>query len=249
MGLQRELALLAMRATPLPGRDDFLTRAGVATPVPAVPGSLGAVARECFDSFKLKHPFDLVVVFTVGDFPEGSGCSAYFDPQSPWYNVFYGAYGIRSYKQDGGAWGFTSRGHPDVDEVLQVVRLDYDFLTAGELGCPPARMCFRPLAVEVAREGDWHTADVTCLVPSGLHRLEEAKAPDLTYYTVFGVPDARHLPPGRASYEPVRMRGHVAWKPVGERLTLAWGGLFPDTPEGQALRQRVRAAQAPLYLR
>ncbi|RYZ36494.1 MAG: hypothetical protein EOO71_31565 [Myxococcaceae bacterium] len=249
MGLQRELALMAMRGTPLPGRDDFLTHAGVATPVPTVPGSLGGVARECFDAFKLKHPFDLVVVFTMGDFPAGSACSAYFDPESPWYNVFYGAYGIRSYKADGGAWGFTTQGHPDIDEMLQVVRLDYDYLTAGEMGCPPARMCFQTLSVEQGREGDWHTADVTCVVPSGLHRLAEAQAPDLTYYTVFGLPDARLLDAGRPSYEPVRMRGHLAWKPVGERLTLAWGGLFPDTPEGQALRQRVRAAQVPLYVR
>ncbi|QSQ20631.1 hypothetical protein JY651_36155 [Pyxidicoccus parkwayensis] len=247
MGLQRQLAILAMNATPLPGKTNFLEEAGIPTPVPSVPGSIGAVAHEPFLAFDTKRLMDLLVAFTIGDFPSGGGCSEYFNPKSPWYNVFYGAYGVRSYKRNGSAWGFKSDGRPDVEEMLEVPHLDYNFLTAGELGCPASRMCFEVLDVALGREGAWHTADVACLIPSGLHRVEDAEAPDLTYYAVFGVPEEDYLAGGRESYEPVRMRGRMYWRPVAERLTLVWGGLCPETPEGQKLMHTIIDTMAPHY--
>lgn len=247
MGLQRQLALLAMSATPLPGKTNFLEELGITTPVPVVPGSIGGVAHEPFLAFDTKRMFDLLVAFTIGDFPSGAGCSDYFNPQSPWYNVFYGAYGVRSYKRDGSPWGIKSDGRPDVDEMLEVPRLDYNFLTAGELGCPASRMCFEVKEVTQGREGAWHFADVACVIPSGLHRVEDAQAPDLTYYAVFGVPEEDYLAGGRESYEPVPMRGRMYWRPVAERLTLAWGGLCPDTAEGQGLMRAILDAMTPVY--
>ncbi|MCP3100965.1 hypothetical protein LZ198_19000 [Myxococcus sp. K15C18031901] len=247
MGLQRELATMAMSATPLPGKQNFLEELGVMTPVPAVRGSIGAVAHEPFEAFELKRMFDLLVAFTIADFPSGTGCSDYFNPFSPWYNVFYGAYGLRSYKRDGNPWGLRSDGRPDVEEMLEIPRLDYNFLTAGELGCPASRMCFEVLDVELGRQGAWHHADVGCVIPSGLHRLQDADAPDLTYYAVFGVPEEDYLMGGRESYEPVRMRGRMYWRPVAERLTLAWGGLCPDTPDGQALMRTILDTMTPHY--
>ena len=247
MGLQRQLALMAMSATPLPGKTNFLEELGVPTPVPPVPGSIGAVAHEPFLAFDTKRMMDLLVAFTIGDFPSGVGCSEYFNPKSPWYNVFYGAYGVRSYKRNGAPWGFKSDGRPDVEEMLEVPHLDYNFLTAGELGCPASRMCFEVLDVAQGREGPWHTADVACRIPSGLHRVEDAEAPDLTYYAVFGVPEEDYLAGGRESYEPVRMRGRMYWRPVAERLTLVWGGLCPDTPEGQKLMRTIIDTMTPHY--
>ncbi|MFP2932094.1 hypothetical protein ACLESO_44410 [Pyxidicoccus sp. 3LG] len=236
-----------MSSTPSPGKTNFLEETGIAMPVPVVPGSIGVVAREPFMAFETKRLMDLLVAFTIGDFPRGVGCSDYFNPHSPWYNVFYGAYGVRSHKRNGSPWGFKSDGRPDVDEMLEVPQLDYNFLTAGELGCPASRMCFEVLEVAQGRAGAWHTADVACIIPSGLHRVEDAQAPDLTYYAVFGVPEEDYLAGGRASYEPVRMRGRMYWRPVADRLTLAWGGLCPDTAEGQALMRTILETMTPLY--
>jgi len=158
MGLQKELATLAMRATPLPGGgDNFMAAAKIPTPVPSLPGSIGAVAHEPFMARETRRSFDLVVVFTIGDFADSTGCSEYYNPHSPWYNVFYGAYGLRSYEPDGSAWGFHTDGTPNIPEMLQVPELDYNWLTAGALGCPPPRMCFR--TEEVRRAG---TAPGTC---------------------------------------------------------------------------------------
>lgn len=131
MGLQRELAALALRATPLPGQKNFLSDAGVPTPVPHLSGSIGAVGHEPFMAEDLRRLFDLMVIFTIGDFPDGKGCSSYFDPESPWYNVFYGAYGVRSYKPDGSPWGFRRDGRPNMDEMLEVPWLDYTLVWGG----------------------------------------------------------------------------------------------------------------------
>jgi hypothetical protein len=249
MGLQRELAAMALRATPLPGQKNFLAESGIATPVPLLAGSIRAVAHEPFKAEELKRLFDLLVVFTIGDFPDAVSCSSYFDPESPWYNVFYGAYGVRSHKPDGSPWGFRRDGQPHLDEMLEVPWLDYNFLTAGSLGCPPSRMCFRVEEATSGREGPWHTAEVSCIIPSGLHRLKDAVTPDLTYYAVFGVPEERYLSSQRESYEPVRMRGKMYFRPVAERMTLVWGGLCPDTPDGQRLFNSILDEMTPLYQR
>ncbi len=247
MGLQRELAALAMRATPLPGKRNWLEDNRIPARVPVLPGSIGATAHEPFTAGELRRLFDLVVIFTIGDFADGTGCSSYFDPKSPWYNVFYGAYGVRSYKPDGSPWGFRRDGQPNLDELIEVPCLDYNFLTAGCLGCPPTRMCFRVEQALPGKEGPWHTAEVACVIPSGLHRMKDAVSPDLSYYAVFGVPEERYLSSQRESYEPVHMRGKMYFRPVAERTTLVWGGLCPDTPEGQRLLNSILDAMAPLY--
>src|SRR3954469_14506184 len=91
-----------------PVADDFLRAAGVETPVPDVPGVIPAVGRRFHGALELKRLFDLIAVYRIGDFA-GEG-STYFDPTSPWYNVAYGAYGMRSRKPVGGAWGFHADG-------------------------------------------------------------------------------------------------------------------------------------------
>ena len=119
----RDAAIQAMHT---PVADDFLKTAGVETPVPDVPGVIPAVGRRFYGALELKRLFDLLVIWRHGDF--NGDCSAYFDPRSPWYNVSYGAYGIRSHKPLGTAVGFHRDGEPDFDELLEVVALDYDFL-------------------------------------------------------------------------------------------------------------------------
>ena len=91
MSIARDIAIGAMHATDFLAGQDFLRQAGIQTPVPQIPGALPALAREPFQCRDLKHLIDLVVIFKIGDFPDGRNCSSYFDPQSPWYNVFYGA--------------------------------------------------------------------------------------------------------------------------------------------------------------
>src|SRR5438105_163554 len=174
MSIQRELSILAMKATGVLAGYDFLRQNDIETPVPLVAGAIPAVAREPFTKEKLGRPFDLLVVFTIGDFPGSQHCSSYYDPNSPWYNVFYGAYGIRSDKPSGVAWGYKSAGNPDFDEILQVPALDYNDLTAGPLGCPPQKRCFKATNVASNTKNGWDFADVEATIPSGLHHVRDA---------------------------------------------------------------------------
>ncbi len=247
MGIHRELAILAMKATTVIAGNDFLRQANIETPVPPVPGVLPAVAREPFWARHLKRSIDLLVIFTIGDFAAKRACSEYYNPKSAWYNVFYGAYGIRSYKADGTAWGYDRSGQPNLQEMLEVPCLDYNFLTAGELGCPPHRMCFEVKKATAAKQGQWDLADVRAKVPSGLHAVKDAVDPDPSYYVIFGVPDHAFLR-GRQSYEPVDMHGQMFFRKAAPGITLVWGGMCPDTPAGNALLKTIIDAMSTCYL-
>ena len=248
MGLHQFVAIEAMKATKLLGAEDnFLVQLGIDTPVPRVDGAIDAVAQEPFTARTLKRLMDLVVVFTIGDFPDDLACSSYYVPDSPWYNVFYGAYGIRSHKQDGAAWGYDKSGKPLFDEITQIPFIDYNFLTAGELGCPPDKMCFRIDKQAPGKHGRWDTVDAYATIPSGLHHPRDAVDPNLEYYMVFGLPDDSLLDGGRQSYEPVKMHGTMLFRQVQPQVTLVWGGMCPDTPEGNALLAKIIAAMSPRY--
>jgi hypothetical protein len=163
-------------------------------------------------------------------------CSAYFDPGSPWYNVSYGAYGIRSHKPLGSAWGFHQDGEPDFDELLEVVALDYDFLIAQP---PVDRLAFHVESLTKSMQGPWAVAEILATIPSGLHAGAAS--------TVFGVASPAFTA-GRKDFEPVAMVGKLFFRCVQPRLTLAWGGLTPATPAGEELLEKIVSAMARLYL-
>gem|GEM_PF-1559025 len=247
----RQAALATMRLTRQAARVDFLALAKVNAPVPYVPGALPDHARVIFPAFLTgRLAIDLVVCWTIGDFGPGRPCSEYYDPDSPWYNVFYGAYGILSHKPDGSHYGYDTQGTASFPEMLAVPELDYNVLTAGQLGCPPAKRIFTVRSLTTSREGRWDRGDVVAQVPSGLHHPRDALDANPLWYSIFGFPDPR-LAAGHASYEPVEMRGTMYFRPVSEvaslRLTLVWGAMCPDTAPGNALLAQILAALRPRY--
>ncbi len=267
----RALALATMAATKATLPFDFLQKNAIASPVPVVPGSLGGPARVFFPSAFLRMPCDLMVVWTIADFPDDRICSRYYDPGSPWYQVFYGAYGIRSTKPGGAHWGYRSNGQPDYDEIFEIPKKDYNDLTAGQLGCPPAKRCFEiQSSTPLPTRGRWNGAEVQCRIPSGIHHAlgdaEEVKRFEAwltaagsvsagwlnpAYYLVFGVPDPAMVPRNHPEYEPVVMRGQLYFRPVTEvrhePITLVWGACCPDTSAGNELLRRIMDDLAARY--
>lgn len=234
MTAARTRAIDAMHASI---EDDFLKSAGVETPVPDVPGVIPAVGRRFHGALELKRLFDLLAVFRIGDF--AGNCSAYLDPQSPWYNVSYGAWGLRSYKPDGASWGFDAAGQPDFDELLDVALVDFDFLKAGALGCPPAQLCFRVESLTRGVSGVWATAELLATIPSALHA--GASTP------LYGTAEAS-FSAGRRNFEPVAMTGKLFFRQVQPKLTLAWGALCPATPSGEELLGKIVSELSRAYL-
>ncbi len=249
-GHARELAIHAMQATEESPKDDFLEEHGIATPMPVVAGAIPAHARVRFPSVVLSIPVDLLVIFTIADFDGSRDCSDYYAPDSPWYNVFYGTYGILSHKPDGTWWGYKADGKPDFDEVTRVPELDYNYLTAGQLGCPPEKQKFKVLELKTSKVGAWDRGDVVAQIPSGLHRWEDSFGANPFYYTVFGYPDQK-LIGNRESYEPVKMRGQMFFRRLteveGDRITMVFGAMCPDTPAGKALLKKIIDPLAPLF--
>jgi hypothetical protein len=216
-----------------PVADDFLEAAGIETPVPDVPGVIPAVGRRFHGALELKRLFDLIAVYRIADF--AGDCSAYFDPASPWYNVAYGAWGVRSRKPVGGAWGFRADGSPDFDELLEVLGVDFDFLRAQ----PPAeRLSFHVESLTKGARGPWAVADVLATIPSALHA--GAASP------LYGVASPS-LSAGRQDFERVAMVGKLYFREAAPKLTLAWGALCPATPPGEELLEKIVSAMGRLY--
>jgi hypothetical protein len=249
MGFQRAISIGAMRA--VSSSNDFMTTdAKVALPQPQVAGALPAMTRELNSASQMRMFMDLVILWGIGDFGSAYQCSAFYDPSSPWYNAFYGAYAIRSYKKDGTAWGYNAQGQADFDEFLQVPAVDYNFLTAAQFGCPPSMMCFAVKNVAKSPpDNGWDFADVTAQVPSGLHDPTQHAA-NPGNYIVFGIPDPSFLN-GHSSYEKVPVRGQFYMRrlsvPSGSPpITLVFGAICPD-PTGNTLLTAIMQTLKPAY--
>jgi hypothetical protein len=249
MGFQRAVSIGAMRAAS--SSNDFLTSIIPQLPTPQVPGALPAMTRELNAASRVLMPMDVVIVWGIGDFGATYSCSSYYDPSSPWYNVFYGLYAMRSYKSDGSAWGYTNKGQPNFDEFLQLAAVDYNYLTGAQFGCPPNMMCFSATSTLKGSDNGWDVADVTAQIPSGLHDPTQHAA-NPGNYLAFGIPDPSFLN-GRSSYEPVQMCGRFYMRrlsvPAGTPpSTLAWGTACPNTNAGRNLRETIMQALGKVYL-
>jgi len=248
VGRHRELAIAAMRAITERSFDDFMHAAGIPMNLPEVGGALPAMVRETISAAELRLLADFVMVWSLGDYGEHE-CSQYFDPDSPWYNVIHGAYGLRSYKRDGTAWGFRADGAPNWEEFFRISEVDYNFLTATQFGCPPEKLSFQIHSMDTGASDGWFWAETVATIPSGLHDFTQTLGTPEAY-VIYGIPPS----PGslrRPAFEPVQMRGQVflrqmTWGPLP--ISLAWGVTCPDTPSGNELRKTIIKALAEQYL-
>jgi hypothetical protein len=253
MGAHRELAIAALKLQS--DANDFMAEAGIPLPCPSVPGALDAHCRQMVPAKEINMPIDLVIVYRIGDYLATDECSSYYDPNSAWYNVFYGGYGIRSYKRDGSAWGYKLDGTPNFDEFFRVPELDYNFFTAAQFGCPAAKMGFHIERCEPGTKNGWDKADAVVTIPSGLHNAATALAKPVSYIT-YGVPEPDFVR-GHEDFEPVRMRGQMFMRhlpqgpnpqlPRNHQITVAWGALCPDTNDGAKLLTTIIDALGKEY--
>jgi hypothetical protein len=225
----------------------FVAKAGITLPEVCVAGALDGWKYNLFPASKLNLPIDLFMQFSIGDFLANFPCSSYFQPASPWYNVFYGSYAIQSFKQGGIAWGFQASGQPDYDEFFQVPSIDYNYFTAGMFGAPASAMCFQVTSRSPITVGNgWNGIAVEATVPSGLH--QPPKPIDYPWaYLMYGVPDPGFVSAAHPEYEPVAMTGQlfIKQKATNPPITLAWGALCPKANGGPALLGQIVSAMSP----
>jgi len=254
MGLHRDLAIAAMKIATMKataGAGDFMQQAGIPMPTDViVPGALPAMKRDTIPAQYLLRLVDVVMAFAIGDYGVRYDCSSYYDPSSPWYNVFYGGYGLRSYKPNGVPWGYDGHGNPDWDEYLEIPRVDYCFLTAGQFGCPPEAMHFEVEHTKSERGPVWDTLDLVVSMTSGLHDPATCLAAPQTY-VIYGVPPKEFLQ-GHRPFERVTLRGRACMRVVPQNrfqqpITQVFGTLCPYTDDGGAVLTTIMTALTKAY--
>jgi hypothetical protein len=252
--LQRAVAIGSLMAeTQMNLPRSFLGEINLAFPQTPIEGALPVTGLGWNPATALHMFVDLATLWGFGDFDESLGCSKYYDPNSAWYNGFFGGYAMRSYKPDGTAWGYDKDGKADFDEFFKVCAVDYNFITAGAFGCPPDKMCFRVANISPSKSDDgWDIATVTAKAPSGLHNPAQAQyAPDPSAYLVFGLPHPGLLNGGE-SFAEVELTGQFylrQWptRSNGRPISLAWGAAYYNTAAGQALLKTTMDQMAPKY--
>jgi hypothetical protein len=220
-------------------------------------GSLGEFGVGWFPAHYVKRNYDLRVTFSIGDFCHDKSffdASHYYDPEHPWFNAFYGSYGLRSYKSDGTAWCFEDHEGKvlNMDEVHDVFEIDYNHLTAGMLGCPSTRMCARAIDHRVSYDVNrhWHIVDMVAKAPSGwnrFYRLSNMSRTNPLYTLVFGVPDPSFAEHVYHDYPEVQLRAKMFVAQVAPRTTIVFGGLFRDDPAGHALLDECVRTMVPQF--
>jgi hypothetical protein len=252
--LQRVVAMGALMAeTRMNLPRSFLGDVDLAFPPTEIEGALPATGLGWNPASALHMFVDLATLWGFGDFDESLGCSTYYDPNSAWYNGFFGGYAMRSYKPDGTAWGYDTSGQVNFDEFFKVTAVDYNFLTAGAFGCPPEKMCFRVTECQPSKSNGWDIANVTAKAPSGLHNPAKAQYPaDPSSYLVFGLPHPGLLADGE-SFAEIELIGQFYLRQLparsnGRPVSLAWGAAYYNTVAGKALLEKSMAQMAPKYL-
>jgi hypothetical protein len=258
MGAHQDLAVAAMHeyTRKTKAAPDFMTKAGLDLPSVTIPGSLPATTRFEVTANDLHLPTDIELCWTIGDYPGEKDYSAYYDPHSPWYNVFFGSYAMRSYKPDGTAWGYTLSGEANFDEFFEIPKIDYNNFVAGQFHCPPEKMCFEVLKKEVSstKVDGWDFAQFDATIPSGLHNAARTLG-NPESYVVYGVPN-NELLEHHEEFEKIYMHGEMYMRrvkslnpeKVSQPLTVAFGVACQQNGPAQDLRAQIMTALRNKYL-
>jgi hypothetical protein len=170
-------------------------------------------AKESF-SYWTKEDISLDIYYNFASFDLLEGCSRVYDPDSPYYSSFYGAYLVQ--RKDGRPYGFDPNDISviNVEEVERVARFDYTLLVLGDLGITKNQLIFDAKVediienVEYAGSYGWSRVDTIMLTNGMLHHQKE-KTP--LSYLQYGSP-SKALSRDHEDFSPIEMHGIVIGK-------------------------------------
>lgn len=195
----------------------------------SIPGGNASSDGDWFPFVMTFHPgrsfgytvgkdLSLSILYNFGDFIPLKGCSSLYDPQSPYYSSFYGAYLVKS--GDGSPYGFSVNGNNiidsvNADEIAAVARYDYQNLVLRDFGLTVGNAVFDfeikngPDVCSYAGSDGWYRTDAEMTVNGCAHQKKEFAASYLQY----GIPafDAER------DLAPVRMFGRIYGKFIEEK--------------------------------
>ena len=169
-----------------------------------IPGGGESEAHDWFPFVMTFHPGEtfgsyigqntsLSILYNFGDFDPQAGCSSLYDPQSPYYSSFYGAYLVKN--ENGSPYGFvhTSDGKIagiEQKDVAAVARFDYQKLVLREFGLTRKNAVFDFTVdsilenVDYAGSGGWYRIDARLTVNGCGHKKTEF----VRSYMQYGIP-------------------------------------------------------------
>ena len=159
----------------------------------------------------------LTILYNFPAFDLLKGCSRLYDPASPYYNGFYGAY-LVCYEDDdeeasGAAYGFLPDGSLDLMTVAQVPQFDFQKLVLQDFGIGRDQMVF-DWEVSKSRQNvsylgidGWTRADAELSVNGTWHEADQFHRSYLQY----GPPryDLLEYSLPEEPFAPVEMTGRV----------------------------------------
>lgn len=148
---------------------------------------------------------DLTILYNFPAFDLWRGCSALYDPDSPYYSSFYGAYLVSGQTSAGLPYGFQADGSLALAATAQVPQFDLQRLVLADFGLGRQQMVF-DWTIEAVQE------DVSYVGSDGWVRVDAA----LTVNGMIHEPDGfqrSYLQYGPCSYKPANY-GLTAFAPV-----------------------------------
>ncbi len=147
------------------------------------------------------------ILYNFGAYLPFKASSLYLDPESDYYNSFYGAYVVRDL--DGGVFGFDGAGNPVVDEIEKIPAYDMKVLVLSSIGCDDPVFeseVLKSWQQDMLGFDDWFVYDASIVTNGAYHRFEK----DYRAYIQYGYPkdpDDLAYPP--LDFETVGMAGRV----------------------------------------
>ena len=167
-----------------------------------------------FSRFIGERDLKLTILYNFPAFDLWRGCSLLYDPQSPYYNGFYGAYLVTGKTESGESYGFTGDGSLDLEAVAQVPQYDFQRLVLGDMGILQSRLVFQWDITETEEQASyagssgWTRVEADLRVNGVLHERKEFHQSYLQY----GSPAYDLEESGMKEFEPVDMKGRIYGK-------------------------------------
>lgn len=161
-----------------------------------------------------KAPLELTILYNFPAFDLLKGCSMLYDPKSPYYNSFYGAYLVSGYTAEGLPYGFSADGKLDLEAASQVPQFDFQKLVLEDLGISENQEVFDwelqsiREDVDYAGSSGWTRLDAALTVNGVIHRKEDFRRSYLQYGSCAYVPEDC----GLEAFAPVTMNGRLYGK-------------------------------------
>jgi len=154
---------------------------------------------------------DLLIYYSYGDYTKGS--STVFDPDSKYFNSFFGCYVIR--QNETGYYGFLEDSSLDLEAILQVPKYDYEYLVAGSLGLKRDDILTDYKTNSISLVDGNHYIQLTIETNSVYHQYKQFNL----NYLQYGFP---YIRTGQQDFFPIQMSGKFKITKYDENITLIY---------------------------